>query len=46
MNEIEYFVSLQTSAVLTKEYNVMVNYEEYHRICDVMYEMSHKALSL
>jgi hypothetical protein len=48
MKRAEIFVSLQTSVVITEEYNVMVNSEELigTAISDAMCEVTHKPMSL
>jgi dsDNA-specific endonuclease/ATPase MutS2 len=47
-NGTEHFVQLKTSVVINEEYNIMVNSEEYwyHRISDVICEVSHKPMPL
>jgi hypothetical protein len=48
MKGTEYFVSLQTSVVITKEYNVMANSDEIigTTISDCISEVSYKPMSL
>lgn len=48
MEITEYIVSSETRVVITKEYNALVNKDEfrYHKISDVIEGVSHKPASL